>query len=281
MDEPPFVLGPVVPGLVGEVVGYRQTGVEPTVHRGLPSPALTLILSTAGPVTGAAEPQQLDAGRPSFRHEALVAGLHTRPAFIVQPTVQAGIQLGLHPLASRQLLGVPAAELPGLAEDATAFLGEEVERVRQRVAEGASWTEAFAHVRSYLVARAGRRVPERPRAEVVAAWDWIARRRGRGSVDALARYVALSPRQLRTLFHREVGLGPKAVSGLFRFDHAKRLVATLPDGMTLAEVAQRCGYADQAHLVHDFRRYTGTTPSGWLAEERRNIQDGAYPDRTG
>src|SRR5690606_23945312 len=128
---------------------------------------------------------------------------------------------------------------------------------------------------------AGRRVPERPRAEVVAAWDWIARRRGRGSVDALARYVALSPRQLRTLFHREVGLGPKAVSGLFRFDHAKRLVATLPDGMTLAEVAQRCGYADQAHLVHDFRRYTGTTPSGWLAEERRNIQDGAYPDRTG
>lgn len=281
MGEPPFVLGPAVPGLVGEVVGYRQVGAEPTVHRGLPSPSLTFILSTEGPVTGASEPQQLLGGRSAFRHEALVAGLHTRPTFIVQPTVQAGIQLAVNPLASRQLLGVPAAELPGLAEDATAVLGDEVERVRQRVADGASWTEAFSHVRSFLMARAGRRVPERPRAEVVAAWEWIARRRGRGAVDDLARHVLLSPRQLRTLFHREVGLGPKAVSGLFRFDHAKRLVASLPAGMTLADVAQRCGYADQAHLVRDFRRYTGTTPSGWLAEERRNIQDGAYPVPTG
>ena len=43
-----------------------------------------------------------------------------------------------------------------------------------------------------------------------------------------------------------------------------------------AEAAERAGYVDQSHLIREFRRMTGCTPSAWLAEERRNIQDGGH-----
>ena len=55
---------------------------------------------------------------------------------------------------------------------------------------------------------------------MVEAWDWLAWRRGTGSMDGLARDVSLSPRQLRTLFQRELGVGPKQVARLMRFDAA-------------------------------------------------------------
>ncbi len=93
----------------------------------------------------------------------------------------------------------------------------------------------------------------------------------------MAAEVQLSPRQLRTLTVAELGLSPKELCRLFRFD---RLVAGLVAGQkTLAEVAADAGFADQSHLTHEFRRMVGCTPTTWLAEERRNIQDGGHRNR--
>lgn len=92
------------------------------------------------------------------------------------------------------------------------------------------------------------------------------------------RHVLLSRRQLHTLFTRELGIGPKAVNRLMRFQHAVRAIAaTVPAGTRadLGRVAAECGYFDQSHLTRDFRQFTGTSPTGWLAEERRNIQAGS------
>ena len=36
-----------------------------------------------------------------------------------------------------------------------------------------------------------------------------------------------------------------------------------PDAVDWAEVAAEHGYADQAHLIHDFRSLTGITPSAY------------------
>jgi AraC-like DNA-binding protein len=65
-----------------------------------------------------------------------------------------------------------------------------------------------------------------------------------------------------------------------RFQRAVELIKVdvARSGRTdLAEVAVRCGYADQSHLTHDFVERLGVPPTRWIAEEFRNIQDHGAP----
>lgn len=100
--------------------GYRQAGVAPAIHRGLPSPALTYIVTLDDPLVLAAHP---DPRQPPGSYDSLIGGLHTAPALITHEGRQSGIQLALTPLGARALLGMPAGELANRDEDATAVLG--------------------------------------------------------------------------------------------------------------------------------------------------------------
>ena len=64
-----------------------------------------------------------------------------------------------------------------------------------------------------------------------------------------------------------------------RFDHAKQAIIEAVDAggaLDLTAIALRTGFYDHAHLDRDFAALTGTSPTGWLAEERRNIQAGGH-----
>src|SRR6516162_4274833 len=88
--------------------GYRQRGMPPARHRGLPSPFLTLIFTLDEPLTIAAHP---DPGQPPGEFGTLLGGMHSTPALIAHDGAQSGIQVALRPLGARALLGLPAGEL--------------------------------------------------------------------------------------------------------------------------------------------------------------------------
>ena len=82
---------------------------------------------------------------------------------------------------------------------------------------------------------------------------------GRVQVDKLANDIGISGRQLERRFLREVGLPPKLLSRIVRFQQVFRAVEDAD--MNWASVAVDCGYFDQAHLIRDFRQFAGRTPS--------------------
>ncbi|KUF15331.1 AraC family transcriptional regulator [Streptomyces silvensis] len=267
-------------GTVVSAVGYRRQGHSTALHRGLPSPYLTLIFSLDGPVVTDRTPSEAK-GPDAECAGIVVGGLHQSPSYVVQPERETGIQLAVHPLAARALLGLPAAELAGpLVVEGADVLGRVAADVRERLRALDSWQDRFALLNSYLARRtaaAERTGAVRP--EVAEAWSWLARHRGAGTLRGLSAHVALSERRLSAVFRAETGVTPKQAARLMRFQHAKtaavRAVAagTRPD---LAGIAADCGYYDHSHLVRDFRQYTGASPTAWLVEECRNIQAGAY-----
>lgn len=265
----------LLPGHVASTVGYGPTGDDQPqrIHRGLPSPYLTFIVSLAAPVaTGHSIEQAL--GDDPLRNHVLIGGLSHRPSYVVPDPCQHGIQLAVHPMAARALFGLPAGDLLDVTNGID-VLGGAAEELRQRLAELEGWQARFALLGQYLHERVDDRPRQRVRSEVAEAWRWLARRRGMGSMSKLAEHVLLSPRQLTTLFAREVGASPKQVGRLMRFDHAKqRITKAAYEGrsLDLAAIAAACGYYDHAHLDRDFAQYVGVSPTGWLAEERRNIQ---------
>jgi AraC-like DNA-binding protein len=289
--------GPLRP-YVAYYTGYRQRGVPPARHRGLPSPFLTLIITLDEPLVMLAHP---DPRQPPCDFGALLGGLHSAPALITHDGAQSGIQVALRPLGVRALLGLPAGELAEIDLPAETVLGGACAELRARTVAATSWPERFAILDEILLRRAGpgpglagpapSPAPE-VAPEVAWAWRQLLTSGGTVRIADLAAGTGWSGRHLTGRFRTEIGLTPKAAARVIRFDRARHLLirrarsisgAAAADpagsagaGYRLADLAVACGYFDQAHLAREFRSLAGCPPSQWLTEEFRNLQAGSW-----
>jgi AraC-like DNA-binding protein len=93
---------------------------------------------------------------------------------------------------------------------------------------------------------------------VSRAWLLLVRSRGTSTIREIAGEVGWSHKHLITRFRQQVGVAPQLAARLLRLSVVWRHL----DGerQSWVRVAAECGYADQAHLIREFRRFTGTTP---------------------
>ncbi|WP_030440231.1 helix-turn-helix domain-containing protein [Actinoplanes subtropicus] len=245
--------------------GYRQDGVAPARHRGLPSPYLTLIFTMDDPLEVAAHP---DPRQPPGRYDALIGGLHLTPALITHPGRQSGVQVALRPLGCRALFGMPAAEVAFADLRAADVLGAlMVDEVRDRLRGAPDWRSRFAALDGVLLRHL------RPRGFEAAPEVVHACRRlldEATPVAAVAREVGWSARYLTDRFRAEVGLRPKEAARVARFDRARR---QLHAATRLADLAAAHGFSDQSHLAREFHAFAGCTPTGWLTDEFTLIEN--------
>ena len=266
--------GPLRP-YVAHYTGYRQRGVPPGRHRGLPSPFLTLIFTLDEPLVILAHP---DPRQPPGDFGALLGGLHSAPALITHDGAQSGIQVALRPLGARALLGLPAGELAEIDVPAETVLGGVCTELRARAVSAPGWPERFALLDEILLRLMTRAGPPRlePRVAPEVGWAWRQMLASGGTlrITDLAAETGWTGRYLTSRFRTEIGLTPKAAARVIRFDRARHLLArrarsTGDGGYRLADLAAACGYFDQAHLAREFRSLAGCPPSQWLTEEFR------------
>jgi AraC-like DNA-binding protein len=196
------------------------------------------------------------------RFDTFVAGMTDRPTATEFVGAAGGVQIDLTPLGARRILGWPMDELTNRVVAAEELLGRDlVERLR----DAPGWPARFALLDAALL----RRVAAGPQPAPEVAWSYarLAAADGRVAVGALAAEVGWSRRHLAARWRRDVGMGPKAVARVLRFQRALRL---LREGRGLADVAYDCGFADQPHLNREFRALGGSTP-----REVANVQDAA------
>jgi AraC-like DNA-binding protein len=92
--------------------------------------------------------------------------------------------------------------------------------------------------------------------------------RGEMAIAALATALGLAPRTLLRRFRAATGLSPKQFARICRFRHAAfRLMEANRPGW--AQVASGTGFADQAHMINEFKDLTGLTPEGLEALVRK------------
>jgi AraC family transcriptional regulator len=82
------------------------------------------------------------------------------------------------------------------------------------------------------------------------------------SLHALAEQAHISPFHFARLFRRTVGLPPHQF--VLRLRVHRSMVWLARGRMSLAEIAVACGFSDQPHLTHAFRRVTGVTPTQYV-----------------
>ena len=89
---------------------------------------------------------------------------------------------------------------------------------------------------------------------------------GNLTVQLLADEVGLSPAHFARAFRETIGRAPHQYLLTLRLERARRLLDA-PEAM-LSDVAQRTGFADQAHFTRLFKREFGVTP-GTVVRSRR------------
>jgi AraC family transcriptional regulator len=103
---------------------------------------------------------------------------------------------------------------------------------------------------------------DRSRRRFTAATDFVEEHLDRKiGLSELASLVALSVSQFAHAFKAEYGVSPHRYLTVRRIERAKALLRTTDD--TVASIAQRAGFASQAHFSQSFGKVVGVTPTAY------------------
>ncbi|MGH9224077.1 MAG: helix-turn-helix domain-containing protein [Acidimicrobiales bacterium] len=263
---------PPLRAMIERYVGYRLSGFEPGLHRGLPSRYMTFIVSIGPAIDVIA---QTDPHQPPASYRAVVSGLQARHAVIGYGDHQEGVAIELNPLGARMLFGVPSRELWDASVECADVVGRHGWDLWERLQGVPDWPARFAVCDEVLMRWTDHEA--HMRRELRYAWHSLVRSGGTTTVSDVATAVGWSRQHLTRRFVDEFGLGPKLAARVVRFERATRMLRNTPSFTTIAQVAAACGYFDQSHLDRDFIELAGCTPSHLLAEQVPSVQDDPGP----
>jgi AraC-like DNA-binding protein len=159
-------------------------------------------------------------------------------------------------------LRVPQHELADNVVELESVLGDRVLRVRERLLHAASPHACFELLEHWLLGLLARGRAVHP--AVTAASRVLERDASGMRLTQLSKELGVSREHLIRLFREQVGLPPKAYANILRFNRTLALARTRRAAWS--DIAQAGGYYDQAHLVRDFQRYAGRTPTSLLRD---------------
>ena len=242
---------------------YSETTAGTVHRREMPHGGVVLILGL-GEELGVTDPRQPST---PARVTSFVAGLYDSYVVTSSRGLSSGIQLNLDPVGAYLILGVPMAEVANRIVALPDLFGRSASTLAERLADAPDAAARAAVVDGFLHRRLAAARPAAP--QVVHAWRRLVETHGGTGIGALADEVGWSRRHLVGRFREQVGLPPKTVARILRFERAYGHVDR--PGVSWTRVAHECGYADQAHLIREFREFTGATP-GEVAGVREWIE---------
>jgi AraC-like DNA-binding protein len=198
---------------------------------------------------------------PFFSRGVTLVGMQTHRTneIHIRGTVD-NFDIVFQPSALGLLFGLPAHEFINQGVDARSVFGPVIGHFHERLADCRTFEERISVANQFLFRRA---INTPARDEVSWATIEILRRAGGARISAMAERTGLGLRQFERRFVQQVGVNPKLFARIARFEAALDRMARSPQG-SWTEVAHRFGYFDQMHMVHDFSRFTGETPTRTL-----------------
>jgi AraC-like DNA-binding protein len=208
--------------------------------------------------------ERCDEGVNARQASVLFAGQVTRP-LVLRPTGRvAVIGVRFHPHAASALFDHPQHELAGLTPGVE-VLSPPLRRALRDVEDSADDLSAAVDAVQRILVRWT--MPARIDSRVRFVVREIERTRGLAPIDTLARTAGLTRRHLERRFLDCVGVTPKRLARVARFQHALRVLQQPAPRGRGAQTAAACGYADQSHFIRDFRELAGCPPGEHLLRQ--------------
>jgi AraC-like DNA-binding protein len=198
-----------------------------------------------------------------FRH-SWISGERTEPIVIDEIGYVHLVGVRLRGGGGWPFLGIPLREFTNQVVELETIFGCEIRSLRDQLGETPNDDARFDLLESWLIRRVQSRT--QPTRSVGYALRMIHSGVDSVRIGTIAATIGISHKHLLREFDRCVGLTPKLFARLCAFRRVIRSVGHKRD-VNWASTAANCGYHDQAHLIHEFRAFSGLTPTNYL--ERR------------
>jgi AraC-like DNA-binding protein len=191
---------------------------------------------------------------PKILENIRCAVVGARSRFVDVSVVNRALTLGarLRPGALPLLTQLPASDFADRSVPVEEIFGVRGKLLIDRLADRRSAAQALRVLAEFL----GREFSNQNPCDEADALE-----SQKGRVEDLASLLGLPKRTLHERMKEHMGLAPKRLLRIQRLHRALSICRKHP--MSWAQVSAACGFADQAHLVREFRDLLGERPSSW------------------
>ncbi|MGP3917318.1 helix-turn-helix domain-containing protein [Nonomuraea sp. 10N515B] len=256
---------PPLAGLIDDL--YYLEGTPPYPRLTLPPmPSAVLILNLGAPF-------RIRAGtdlEPAEYADGCVVTTPTRAFEFGYPAGTRSVGVHFKPWGLAPFLPMPAAELCDRPVTVEQVWGRAtIAELRDRLATAAGPHEMLTLLEEELIRRlcetAGLGLVRHTGSVIAAATGALA-------IGDLSVAAGVSSTHLAQRFKELIGVTPKRLARTYRFAATVRAID--PAGpVNWVDLAGRAGYFDQAHFGHEFRTFTGLTPTRYVDVRQRFLRE--------
>jgi AraC-like DNA-binding protein len=196
--------------------------------------------------------------RENKEHGFYFVGQRDIPVQIATPSSKTGfIGIEFSPFGAYPILGIPMIETTNRLTTIDELLGKWGRTLTEILHDNKTPKDKVDFIQNRLVELRRKRQIRNPLIEYCV--NALKTTDGLISISELERKTGYSRRYFEILFKEHVGLTPKVLAGIFRFQKFYRKWAT---GQSYEEIKDELYnyYYDQAHFTKEFKRMTGFSP---------------------
>jgi AraC-like DNA-binding protein len=234
------------------------------MDRALPDGRFQLAFSLAeGPISALTDP----TGQGGGVAPSLLIGIRSRFGIIDTAKLRSAMGVVFRPGGMHAFLKMPADAFHDKNVSLDLVWGSMVGTLHDRLRSANDPARKFQILEVALLSR----ISERVQLSTAVRYALLesSRRPQIPRVRELAHQAGLSRRRFAQLFREQIGLPPKLYCRVQRFQNALRQVRS-GSSVDWAQLALAVGYCDQAHMAHEFRYFSGLSPSAYLADFHRS-----------
>jgi len=181
-------------------------------------------------------------------------------------TCDAGTEMLIivfQPYGFFSLSGIPADETKGQIIDAWLIFGLRISSLTDALRSATSYAESISAIESCFSALL--KNDQTTTNQLGYVIKTIIRARGQLTVSELKSLTGQSERQLERSFHKVIGTSPLKYLQIVRLHHFLSFIRSTNKEGSLTMASLESGYYDQPHLIHNFKQFTGLTPTQYLS----------------
>ena len=213
----------------------------------------------------------------SFRG-CLLTGARSEFSLIDTANLVSTVSVHFKPGGAFPFLPLPAGELHNRNVSLDELWGQEASDLREQLLEAGTPDSMFRILEQFLLSHIARPLALHPAvAYSLKEFQRVPPYPNTQTISEVSERIGLSHKRFVQVFREAVGLTPKLFCRVLRFQEVLHLIEQ-GQQIEWAQIAQTCGYFDQAHFLHDFRDFSGITPTTYLTQRSEHRNHVPLPD---